>query len=471
MKFRIVDIKIVDRKRRAGDITALATSIKEIGLINPITIRPDGTLIAGLNRLEACKSLGWEEIEVSVSELDDLHAELAEIDENLVRNELHFLDRDDWMKRRKEIYEALYPETKKGASQALSMNKVLGHNVSEIISPTFAEDTSARTGQSKRNVELSIQRAKAFTPEQREVLKQADVNQTEATKLARYEPAQREAIVEKLATGEASTVKEAKALHEHQLLEAQAKILHIPQEIQLLQGDFNDKIKHIADNSISLIITDPPYNVASNRVFTFDDRSDISQDFGEWDKYDRQEFLDKFLAWSREWYRILKPQGSGYVFAADRLLSHLRDMLEEAGFHVKATIHWHKTNPGTQIVKTNFKSSVEDILFFTKGQGGHTFNWQGENEMHNHIETAICQGNERLVNAKGYTLHPTQKPEAVIRHLMAISSNPGDMVFDGFMGTATTAKVARDMGRRFIGIEQDEAYYEAGKRRLADLAS
>jgi len=78
------------------------------------------------------------------------------------------------------------------------------------------------------------------------------------------------------------------------VLEAQAKILHIPQEIQLLHGDFNDKVKNIEGDSVSLIITDPPYNVASNRIFTFDDRSDISQDFGEWDKYDRQEFLAKF---------------------------------------------------------------------------------------------------------------------------------------------------------------------------------
>src|SRR5712672_4468365 len=111
MKYSIADIKVLNRKRQAGDITALAKSIQEIGLLNPITIQPDGTLIAGLNRLEACKSIGWQEIEVNISELDELHAELAEIDENLVRNELHFLDRDDWMKRRKEIYEVLYPET------------------------------------------------------------------------------------------------------------------------------------------------------------------------------------------------------------------------------------------------------------------------------------------------------------------------------------------------------------------------
>src|SRR5580765_7406636 len=109
MKFRIADIIVANRKRELGDISQLAQSIQEIGLLNPIVIRRDGTLIAGCHRLEACKSLGWQEIDVTISELDDLHAELAEIDENLIRNELHFLDKDTQLKRRKEIYETLNP--------------------------------------------------------------------------------------------------------------------------------------------------------------------------------------------------------------------------------------------------------------------------------------------------------------------------------------------------------------------------
>jgi site-specific DNA-methyltransferase (adenine-specific)/modification methylase len=86
--------------------------------------------------------------------------------------------------------------------------------------------------------------------------------------------------------------------------------------------------------------------------------------------------------------------------------------------------------------------------------------------MHNHIETAICQGNERLVDSKKNTLHPTQKPEKVIRHLMEVSSNRGDKVFDGFMGTGTTAKVSRDNGRKFIGIEKEKNFFEAAQERL-----
>lgn len=87
--------------------------------------------------------------------------------------------------------------------------------------------------------------------------------------------------------------------------------------------------------------------------------------------------------------------------------------------------------------------------------------------MHNHIETPICGGNERLVDSRGETLHPTQKPEQLLRHFMEISSHRGEVVFDGFAGVGTVGKVAKDLGRVFIGIEQDPRYVEAMQRRLA----
>ncbi len=232
---------------------------------------------------------------------------------------------------------------------------------------------------------------------------------------------------------------------------------------RLIHGDFYEEVKKIADRSIDLILTDPPYNVARENEFELDGRKNISQDFGSWDKQKHSLFV-----WAQAWARILREQGSGYVFTQDSYISSLREALEEAGLHVKATIAWHKTNPGTQIVRTNFKSSIEYILFFTKGQGGHTFNWQGENEMHNFINAPICGGGERVVDAKGNVLHPTQKPEQVIRHFLDISSNRGDIIFDGFMGVGTSGKVAKDKGRKFIGIEQDNTFFEAAQRRLAE---
>lgn len=236
--------------------------------------------------------------------------------------------------------------------------------------------------------------------------------------------------------------------------------------LYLMEGDFSVEVTKVGTGSVDLILTDPPYYIARDNTFELEGRANISQDFGAWDKQTFGAVLEKMTVWATQWARILRPQGSGYVFTSDRFLSHLRAALETAGLHVKATLVWHKTNPGTQVVKTNFKSSVEYLLFFTNGESGHTFHWQGETEMHNFLESPICAGKERLIDAKGNTLHPTQKPESICRHLITISSNRGDTVFDGFAGTGTSGKVARDLGRKFIGIEQDPRYFAAMQRRL-----
>lgn len=238
---------------------------------------------------------------------------------------------------------------------------------------------------------------------------------------------------------------------------------------RLIHGDFYEEALSIPSGSVDLVITDPPYNVSSEQVFKLAGRSDINQNFGEWDKYERQAFIDLFKEWGSHFYRILHDSGSGYIFTSDSYVSYLRNALEEQGLHVKATIVWHKKNPGTQVIKTNFRSSVEYILFFVKGEG-HTFHWQGENEMHNHIEGPICQGDERIKDSKGDTLHPTQKPEYLIRHLMEISSNRGDIVFDGFAGVGTTAKVAKETGRKSISIEAEETFFTAMKYRVGDVS-
>lgn len=240
---------------------------------------------------------------------------------------------------------------------------------------------------------------------------------------------------------------------------------------RLIHGDFYEEVKRIADGSVDLILTDPPYNVASERKFTgLKDHGDISQDFGEWDKYDYYEFLKLFPVWASEWKRILRDQGSGYVFTSPEYCSHLYVALSEAGLNVKTVLVWYKSNPGQAVHQTTFKNSVEYILFFTKGKGGHTFHWFGETEMLNHINIPVCAGNERLKNAQGGTLHPTQKPIALLRHLIQVSSNGGDTVFDGFMGVGSVGAACKgkDIHRKFVGIEQDKTYFDAAQRRLAE---
>jgi len=132
------------------------------------------------------------------------------------------------------------------------------------------------------------------------------------------------------------------------------------------------------------------------------------------------------------------------------------------------TFYWHKTNPMPQVRKRHFLSSVETCIFFTKGKN-YTFNFSTQNKMHNSIESSICIGKERLKDETGNTLHPTQKPLKIIKHLVKIFSNIDDKVLDPFSGTGTTNVACKMLNRKCLGIENNKKYYLSSIKRLNEI--
>lgn len=151
-------------------VAALSESIANVGLINPIRVRSVGDgqweVIAGAHRLSACKSLGLAEITAIEVTDDDLHAELAMIDENLCRAELSPSDRAKQTARRKAIYLELHPETAVGVSQAAGMNAAQergGQVVHDV--DRFDVATAKITGTDARSVRRDAERGeKIFEP-------------------------------------------------------------------------------------------------------------------------------------------------------------------------------------------------------------------------------------------------------------------------------------------------------------------
>ena len=208
MKRQIFQIKVNDRRREADQeaVHELANSISKVGLLNPITVDQEYTLIAGLHRLEAAKLLGWAEIECTVSNLEGLQVELAEIDENFVRKDLSDDEFRDLLLRRKEIYESLHPETKHGGDR--KSKKIKCAKCALDSAPSFIEDTAETLSVHPATVRREIQTAKNLTPEAKGIIKGNKVSKTDALKLSRLAPEQQKEAATQLVAGDIKSIDE-----------------------------------------------------------------------------------------------------------------------------------------------------------------------------------------------------------------------------------------------------------------------
>lgn len=248
------------------------------------------------------------------------------------------------------------------------------------------------------------------------------------------------------------------------------------QEHRIYWDDALEALKKIDDNSIDLIFADPPYNIGKD----FDGIKEV---------WDEEHFLDWMYSWIDECYRVLSPTGTFYLMNSTENMPYL-DIKCREKFTIKSRIVWAYDSSGVQ-AKKYFGSMYEPILMMTKHARNYTFNFED-------IMVEAKTGSKRkLIDYRKnppqpystkkvpgnvwefsrvrfkmdeYENHPTQKPEALLERVIKASSNPGDVVLDPFAGTFTTCAVARNLGRRSIGIEVQEDYVKIGIRRL-ELAS
>lgn len=226
-------------------------------------------------------------------------------------------------------------------------------------------------------------------------------------------------------------------------------------------GDSAKLIRKVPDSSVDLILTDPPYNLSpySTGNIKLGWRKDINNDLAEWDA----ETFDPSM-WLSEFKRILKPSGNIFAFTSYNLLGKWHEVFDPA-FDTFQYVVWHKTNPVPKIRRAGFLNSCE--LIIAAWDKGHTWNFTNQRDMHNFIEAPICMGNERVKNP----FHPTQKPLRVLRHLIKLASNEGDLIFDPFMGVGSTGVAAAELNREFLGFDLDKDYVKAARNRIMKTKS
>jgi len=226
-------------------------------------------------------------------------------------------------------------------------------------------------------------------------------------------------------------------------------------------------MKKLPDNSIDLVLTDPPYNISlkNNNISRTTFRTPIirrdkalNYDFGDWDNKDREEFLEFTENWLKECCRVLKKDCAIISFFNKEDISFLGWIAKRFGVRTRTIFSWHKTNPVPSFRKVNYLSSTEFIWIGSKGKF-ETFNFKTQKEMHNFFETA---------NGSAYkvTKHPTEKPLNLIEHFISIHSNKSDIILDCFLGSGTTAEACLKLQRNFIGFEIDEHYFKIAQERI-----
>jgi modification methylase len=251
-----------------------------------------------------------------------------------------------------------------------------------------------------------------------------------------------------------------------------------PLHDRILVGDCLTELGRIPSGSIDLVFADPPYNLQLAGDLTRPDQSRVDAVDDDWDKFASFADYDRFTrAWLSQCRRVLKPDGAIWVIGSYHNIFRVGTILQDLGFWILNDVIWRKTNPMPNFRGRRFTNAHETLIWAARAQDSRPlFNYEAMKALNDDLQMRsdwlipLCTGAERLKEASGAKLHPTQKPEALLHRVLLASSRPGDVVLDPFFGSGTTGAAARRLGRVFIGIERERPYAEAAEARIASVA-
>lgn len=224
---------------------------------------------------------------------------------------------------------------------------------------------------------------------------------------------------------------------------------------KLINGDAIEVMKKIKDESIDLIVTDPPYpttkrGISKNTTTGGLVRSELGKQ-GKIFKHNDikpQEYIPEF-------YRILKDGSHCYIMTNHVNLYEMLTVAKECGFHFIKSLIWNK---GNKIMGQAYMSQFEYILFFRKGKFKKI----------NHCGTAdiLDVPNKKTKDENGKNIHDTEKPVELMKILIENSTQENEIVLDPFVGVGAVALACKELNRKYIGVELDENYYNIACNRI-----
>ena len=248
-------------------------------------------------------------------------------------------------------------------------------------------------------------------------------------------------------------------------------------ENEVLLGDSTKMLASLPDRSVDMVFADPPYNLQLNGELRRPNDSRVDGVEEDWDKFDGFTSYDRFTwKWLDECRRVLKDDGTLWVIGSYHNIYRVGATLQDLGYWILNDVIWIKTNPMPNFRGRRFTNAHETMIWCARSSDSkYTFNYEAMKALNDDLQMRsdwtipICTGHERLKKTDGSKAHPTQKPEALLHRAILASTNPGDIVLDPFFGTGTTGAVAKKLGRRYLGLEQNPDYARVARKRLEKI--
>ncbi|MGQ0741468.1 MAG: site-specific DNA-methyltransferase [Alphaproteobacteria bacterium] len=248
---------------------------------------------------------------------------------------------------------------------------------------------------------------------------------------------------------------------------------------RVLQGDCIERMNRLPEACCDLIFADPPYNLQLESELRRPDNSRVDAVDDEWDRFASFAEYDRFTrAWLAAARHVLKDTGAIWVIGSYHNIFRVGAIMQDLGFWLLNDVVWRKTNPMPNFRGRRFTNAHETLIWAAKSreQKTYQFNYDAMKALNDDLQMRsdwllpICSGGERLKDGDGGKAHATQKPEALLHRVIIASTKPGDLVLDPFFGSGTTGAVAKRLGRRFIGIEQNGDYVRIARERIAKIS-
>jgi site-specific DNA-methyltransferase (adenine-specific) len=288
---------------------------------------------------------------------------------------------------------------------------------------------------------------------------------------------------------------------------------------KVINSDGIAGLRGLPDNYVHLILSDIPYGIGAEEWDVLHDNTNSAylgsspaqakagavfkkrgKPINGWSEADRaipKQYYDWCAGWAGEWLRVIKPGGSVFIFAGRRLAHRCIAALEDAGFSFKDMLAWmrqrapHRAQRVSVVYERrgdeanaerwagwrvgNLRPVFEPVLWFTKPYKiGHTI---ADNVLEHGVgafnEDAFARYEKRPDNllTSGFAtgesgLHPTQKPIRLMKALIELATQEGQIVLDPFCGSGSTLAAAKQTGRRYIGFELNKEHAQTATRRL-----